>query len=112
MSKAKNKRPIIDAENPEWTAADMKRAKPLSELVPANIAAQFKKHRGPQKEPKKVPVSLRLSPAVLEHFKATGPGWQTRIDKALGEIVFRRFRRAKAQPLTPTSPRTDKRKTA
>lgn len=28
-------------------------------------------------------VSLRLSPAVLEYFKATGPGWQTRIDEVL-----------------------------
>ncbi len=39
--------------------------------------------RGPQKAPKKVPVSLRLSPAVIEHFKATGAGWQRRIDEAL-----------------------------
>jgi uncharacterized protein (DUF4415 family) len=28
-------------------------------------------------------VSLRLSPAVLDYFKATGPGWQTRIDEVL-----------------------------
>jgi uncharacterized protein (DUF4415 family) len=39
--------------------------------------------RGKQKQPTKQLVSLRLSPAVLEYFKATGPGWQTRIDDAL-----------------------------
>src|SRR5271163_425277 len=33
--------------------------------------------RGPQKAPTKKLVSLRLSPEVIEHFKADGPGWQT-----------------------------------
>jgi uncharacterized protein (DUF4415 family) len=28
-------------------------------------------------------VHLRLSPDVLDHFRKTGPGWQTRIDEAL-----------------------------
>src|SRR5690348_14862880 len=28
-------------------------------------------------------VHLRLSPDVLDHFRSTGPGWQTRIDEAL-----------------------------
>ena len=43
--------------------------------------------RGRQKAPKKVPVSLRLSPDVVEHFKATGAGWQGRIDAALMSIM-------------------------
>jgi uncharacterized protein (DUF4415 family) len=32
-------------------------------------------------------VSIRLSPEVVEHFKKTGPGWQTRIDEALKKVV-------------------------
>jgi uncharacterized protein (DUF4415 family) len=28
-------------------------------------------------------VHLRLSPDVLDYFRSTGPGWQTRIDEAL-----------------------------
>jgi len=32
-------------------------------------------------------VHLRLSPDVLDHFRATGPGWQTRIDEALRKIT-------------------------
>jgi uncharacterized protein (DUF4415 family) len=32
-------------------------------------------------------VTLRLSADVLEHFKAAGPGWQTRIDEALRDVV-------------------------
>jgi uncharacterized protein (DUF4415 family) len=43
--------------------------------------------RGQQKAPTKVAVSLRLSPEVVEHYKAGGPGWQTRIDDALKDIV-------------------------
>jgi uncharacterized protein (DUF4415 family) len=45
--------------------------------------------RGPQKAPTKKLVSLRLSPEVIDHFKATGPGWQTRIDGALLESIKR-----------------------
>ena len=39
--------------------------------------------RGPQKAPLKVPTTIRLSPEVSAAFRATGPGWQTRIDDAL-----------------------------
>jgi uncharacterized protein (DUF4415 family) len=46
--------------------------------------------RGPQKTPTKKLVSLRLSAEVIEHFKAEGPGWQTRIDGALREAIRKR----------------------
>ena len=38
--------------------------------------------RPPAESPKQ-PVSLRLDADVLAHFKASGPGWQTRINAAL-----------------------------
>lgn len=43
--------------------------------------------RGPQKAPVKERVSLRLSPEVVDYFKASGNGWQTRLDQALKEYV-------------------------
>jgi uncharacterized protein (DUF4415 family) len=46
--------------------------------------------RGPQKAPTKKLVSLRLSPEVIDHFKSSGPGWQTRIDSTLLESIKRR----------------------
>jgi uncharacterized protein (DUF4415 family) len=46
--------------------------------------------RGPQKAPTKKLVSLRLSPEVIDHFKSTGRGWQTRIDSTLMESIKRR----------------------
>jgi uncharacterized protein (DUF4415 family) len=46
--------------------------------------------RGPQKAPTKKLVSLRLSPEVVDHFKASGPGWQTRIDETLVKAIKKR----------------------
>jgi uncharacterized protein (DUF4415 family) len=43
--------------------------------------------RGKQKSATKQLVSLRLSPSVLDYFKATGPGWQTRIDDVLKKVA-------------------------
>lgn len=43
--------------------------------------------RGPGKRAKKVLLSLRYSPEVVEYFKSTGEGWQTRMDEALKEWV-------------------------
>jgi uncharacterized protein (DUF4415 family) len=74
-----------DPDNPEWTAQDFRRAKPFTKAFPALSESQ--RGRGPQKEPTKVAVSLRLTREVIERFKAGGPGWQTRIDKALKKAV-------------------------
>ena len=41
--------------------------------------------RGPGLRPPKVAINIRLSPEVLNAFKATGDGWQTRVDGALKE---------------------------
>ena len=31
----------------------------------------------------KLPIKLRIDVDVIEHFRATGPGWQTRINDTL-----------------------------
>lgn len=46
--------------------------------------------RGPQKTPTKTPVTIRLSPDVVDHFRATGKGWQSRMDAALREWLQER----------------------
>lgn len=38
-------------------------------------------------------VSVRYSPEVLTYFKATGEGWQSRMDGVLREYVTRHARR-------------------
>lgn len=77
----------LDPENPEWTEEDFRRARPAHEVLPPEVLAAFPKTRGPQAAAKKVPVSIRLSPEVVERFKAQGPGWQTRIDEILKKAV-------------------------
>lgn len=81
---------VHDDDNPPWTAEDWKDARPASELPPEILAAFPKtlaKLRGPQRAPTKVPVSLRLSQEVVDHFKSEGPGWQSRIDDALRDVI-------------------------
>ena len=75
---------IFDEDNPEWTEEDFRNARPAHELPPDVLAAFPRtRRRGSQKAPTKVPVSLRLSPDVVAHYKAMGPGWQRRIDDDL-----------------------------
>jgi uncharacterized protein (DUF4415 family) len=76
------KKMTTDRENPEWTKADFRRAKRASAL-PAVVLKAFPKRRGAQKLPTKVAISIRLSSEVVAHFKAGGPGWQSRIDATL-----------------------------
>jgi uncharacterized protein (DUF4415 family) len=88
----KIKQPVIDDDNPEWTKADFAAATKfprgvrLKDLKPSALARVLGT-RGPQKAPTKIPVSIRLSPEVVNHFKEKGPGWQSRIDDALRKIV-------------------------
>ena len=77
----------FDNDNPEWTEEDFREARPAHEMLPADVLAAFPRTRGSQKTQTKVPVSIRLSPEVIAHFKAGGPGWQSRIDEALRKIV-------------------------
>jgi uncharacterized protein (DUF4415 family) len=69
------------SNNPEWTAEDFKKAVRFAEAFP-DLAKTIRR-RGPGKKPRKQIVSLRLSPDVLDHFKAKGRGWQTKIDETL-----------------------------
>lgn len=64
--------------------------------VRAALAAKRKRgERGPQLAPTKQLVSVRYSPEVLQYFKATGSGWQTRMNEALLEWVNKRSPRGR-----------------
>ena len=76
---------VPDEENPEWTAEEIRTAKPFAEVHP-DLAAALKRGRGPQKAPTKQMVSIRLDVDVLEKFRATGKGWQGRINETLADI--------------------------
>ncbi|MDO8723692.1 MAG: BrnA antitoxin family protein [Syntrophales bacterium] len=71
------------------TQADMKKFRAAKEVLPPEILKVLPKRRGEQKRPRKESVTVRYSREVLEYFRATGPGWQTRIDSALKEWLAR-----------------------
>ena len=72
-----------DPDNPEWTEEDFKNARPFAEVFP-ELAESIRKARGrPVMEKPKRQISLRLDPDVIDAFKATGKGWQGRINDVL-----------------------------
>ena len=74
---------LVDTENPEWTDA-MLRESVRFDALPECLQAKLKgRTRGPQKAPRKESTTIRLSAEVMQAFRATGPGWQTRIDAVL-----------------------------
>jgi uncharacterized protein (DUF4415 family) len=82
-----HKTPVVfDDDNPEWTAADFAAAK-TGDAIPAHIRGAFPKTRGRPKGSTKQLVSLRIDCDILERFRASGPGWQSRINEALRSAV-------------------------
>lgn len=74
---------MVDEENPEWTDEMFAQAKPFSAL-PSPLKAKL---RGRPKSPNaKVAISLRLPRETLARWRATGPGWQTRMKKRLSRV--------------------------
>ncbi len=61
-----------DPDTYELTGEEFKRLKPVGR---------------PKAEVTKNRITIRLSREVTEHFRATGKGWQTRIDEVLKEYV-------------------------
>jgi len=93
------RRPVIAmpsvAEDKAITAAAQSDpdAKPMT---PKQLKAMvpLRSIRGRPKSPnRKLLVSVRYSPEVVAYFKATGEGWQSRMDGVLRAYVERRSRR-------------------
>jgi uncharacterized protein (DUF4415 family) len=76
---------VADDETPELTKERVARLTPAKKF--------FAEHgmRPPPGRPKvetpKVSVHIRLDADIVEHFKRSGSGWQTRLNGALGELV-------------------------
>ena len=83
--------PLIDdnGEVRELTAEDMRKFRPAAEVLPKELLAglvALKKQRGergPQKAPTKVPTTIRFDADVLAALKASGKGWQTRVNEVV-----------------------------
>lgn len=68
-------------------------AKPAAQVLPAQVHAELVAMnrragvRGPQKTSTKRSTTIRFDVDVLEALKATGKGWQTRVNDAMREWV-------------------------
>ncbi len=73
-----------DPDAPEATDQQLADARPFAEAFP-DLAATMRKNVGgrPRSDNPKQPISIRLDQDVIAKFKATGPGWQSRINEAL-----------------------------
>jgi len=69
---------------PELTAELLAKAKPARDALPPAVQAAFKRPPGrPRVDAPRQVVSIRMDPKVLDYFKRTGPGWQSRMHDVL-----------------------------
>jgi uncharacterized protein (DUF4415 family) len=83
---------LPDDDVPELGDEFFDRARPAREVMPADFMAAVRNKGGrPRSDNPKVAVSIRLDREVVEHFRATGDGWQSRINATLkADIKARR----------------------
>ncbi|WP_068857905.1 BrnA antitoxin family protein [Perlucidibaca aquatica] len=78
-----------DETNPEWMADDFQHARRAEDVLPEILGkeqASVLLTRGrPKSSNPKVALTIRYDAEVIESFRATGPGWQTRMNSALRE---------------------------
>ncbi|MEB4590515.1 BrnA antitoxin family protein [Candidatus Thiothrix sp. Deng01] len=80
-------KPLTDegGEVRELTAADMAAFRPIGDVLPE--LAKIIPTRGKQKTPTKERITIRLSADVVEYFRESGEGWQTRLDEVLQAYI-------------------------
>ena len=78
---------MIDEENPEWDEAASAAAKPFAETHP-EWAEALKRQRGrpPAKAPK-VHIGFRLAADVVTAVRATGRGYNARVERVLRDAI-------------------------
>lgn len=76
-----------DPDAPEATPAQLAQAKPFELAFPALAAVARKAAGRPKAANPKVAISVRLDADVVEAFKSTGRGWQSRMNKALRDAA-------------------------
>jgi uncharacterized protein (DUF4415 family) len=83
------KKPLTNkaGEVRELRAADLRDMRPAADVLPPDLVDMLPKRRpgqrGPQRTPTKQQVTLRLDRDVVQRFRSTGEGWQSRINDAL-----------------------------
>lgn len=103
MRKAKYLHPISDEEeariqagiakdpdNPELTDEEFAAMRPASEVLPPELYAALTRGRPAAQATESggtEEVTIALDRAILDHFRADGPEWQTRINDTLKQAI-------------------------
>lgn len=83
-------RPMTAREEVTLSSAVVVQGGGYAAVKAALAAKRSSGQRGAQRSPTKQLVSVRYSPEVLQYFKSTGDGWQTRMNDALLEWVHQK----------------------
>lgn len=76
---------LADPDNPPLTDEEFAKMRPAAETAPEIVAAYRRTRGRPPKPETKRALNIRLDGEIIDAFKSTGNGWQTRINEALKE---------------------------
>ncbi len=78
---------MIDEENPEWTPEATAEAKPFGDVFP-DMLESWKRGRGrPRAAAPKVTMNFRFAADLVQSLRATGRGYNARVEKLLREAM-------------------------
>jgi uncharacterized protein (DUF4415 family) len=77
----------LDLDNPDWTAADFASARPTRDVMP-ELAEWYNLTCNSRKSAAEMVVSVRLDRDVVEALRASGRGWQGRVNEILRKAVL------------------------
>jgi uncharacterized protein (DUF4415 family) len=90
MSKPNPKLPdpeLIDDDLPELDDDFFARARPAAEVMGEAFMEMARKPGRPKAVSPKEPVTIRLDSAIVQRLRASGKGWQTRVNDQLARLI-------------------------
>jgi uncharacterized protein (DUF4415 family) len=82
----KKRKPLTDDEGEvrELMSADLKDFQAAQDILSPSLVQKLTvRGTAEQETPTKIRITIRLSRDVIEKFRSTGEGWETRLDAAL-----------------------------
>jgi uncharacterized protein (DUF4415 family) len=84
---AKKPDPNVTDDNPEWTEADFARAVPFADMFPEQAKSLKNQGGRPKLVRPKAHIGFRLAADVVEGIKATGRGYNARVEQVLRDAL-------------------------
>jgi uncharacterized protein (DUF4415 family) len=78
---------LIDDDLPELDDDFFARARPAAEVMGEAFMEMARKPGRPKAVAPKMPVTIRLDAEVAQRLRASGKGWQTRVNDELARLI-------------------------